>query len=139
MTSWQSICGRVHSYYILNLKIYKWKLKTETVCSVEYSTAEVFLHSHSQKQPLEVFSLCRNLFSIKFQTLESLLNGKTWKVGSGTWDPFVGPGTRAPPPGTLHLGPGIQVTICGALLWRNQSIGLFGLAFIWWKPLLWKK
>ena len=49
------ICSRVHSHHNSNFKIYKWKLKNKAVYSVVHSTAQVFLHSRSQKQPPAVF------------------------------------------------------------------------------------
>ena len=42
-----------------------------------------------------------------------------WDPGLRTWDPYMGPGTQDPPPGTIHLGPGIHTSDLrlGTLKW----------------------
>ena len=76
----KNICSGVHSYYNSSFKIHKWKLKIKAIYRVVYSTAQVFLHSRSQRQPPEVFSkkktcsLKLNKFYRKAPVLESHFN-----------------------------------------------------------------
>ena len=51
------------------------------------------------------------LLLVKLQTFYQ----HTGKVGLGTWDPYLGPRTGDPGPGTLHLEPRTWDLICGTL------------------------